>query len=319
MRNPPKGYVTKGPKLMSRKDLLGALRVLISVTLTGYLLATFIRTETAELMQDKTMLRDFLAAHNISPVRYKKVSSEADLEGWDRFPAIVKPADSQGQLGVFRADSMREVKAGLESAPCFSMGKTVIVEDFLDGPEVSANVFVIDSWVVFCAISDRLVVEGYPGGIPKGHVLPSGRCLGQTLREANALVERCIQAFAIENGPVYFQMKLAAQGPRIIEVTPRLDGCHIWRLIKSACSIDLLDASFALLAGGTPARLHAKLDMDHYHLGFFLSPPGDVFDKARYDVPGAASFVEYYYQDGETVRPVNGLMEEVGYYVERVN
>jgi len=68
-------------------------------------LPCFIRSETAEVTQDKIELRSFLTAHSISPIKYKRVSSEADLEEWDSYPAIVKPADSQGQRSSSRSSS----------------------------------------------------------------------------------------------------------------------------------------------------------------------------------------------------------------------
>jgi biotin carboxylase len=280
-------------------------------------LPCFIRYETAQLAQDKVKLRDFLTAHNISPINYRRVSCEADLLGWNTYPAIVKPTDSQGQRGVFRANSMQEIKVGLGRSLGFSRSNTVIVEEFLDGPEVSVNAFVIDSQVVFNEISDRLVVAGYPGGIPRGHVLPTQTCRGETLRETQALVERCIQALVIENGPVYFQIKLTARGPRIVEITPRLDGCHLWRLIKTVGGVDLLEASFRLLMGDRGVNLQMGPGRNSYLLGFFLSPPGKVFEESCCPAPTQATYLEYYYKDGETVRPINGLLEKVGYYVDQ--
>lgn len=280
-------------------------------------LPCFVRYETAELTQDKVKLRDLLTAHSISPINYRRVSSESDLEDWDTYPAVVKPTDSQGQRGVFCASSMQEIKVGLKRSLGFSRSNTLIVEEFLDGPEVSVNAFVIDSQVVFNEISDRLVVEGCPGGIPRGHVLPTQRCRGQTLRETQALVERCIQVLAIENGPVYFQIKLTARGPKIVEITPRLDGCHLWRLIKTVGGVDLLEASLRLLMGDGSVNLQMGPGKSSYHLGFFLSPPGKVFEESRYPAPTQATYREYYYRDGETVRPINGLLEKVGYYVDQ--
>jgi biotin carboxylase len=280
-------------------------------------LPTFVRYETAELMQDKAKLRDFLAAHDISRVKYRMVASPADLDGWDHFPAMVKPVDSQGQRGVFRADSFSQIESGFDGSLEFSKSKRLIVEEYLEGPEVSANAFVINAQVVFSQISDRLVAVGYPGGIPRGHILPAKKCLGAALREIRAQIERCIQALEIENGPVYFQSKLTAQGPKIIEITPRLDGCHIWRLVKAVGGADLLAASFELLTGGRPANLQMSWPLVGHRLSFFLSPPGNVFSKADHCAPPNASYVEYYYKDGETIRPVNGLLEKVGYYIQR--
>jgi predicted ATP-grasp superfamily ATP-dependent carboligase len=268
-----------------------------------------------ELTQNKVRLREFLANHGISPVKFRQVHSETDLEGWDTFPAIVKPVDSAGQRGVFRADSPEEIRARLERTLGFSSSRTAIIEEFLDGPEVSANAFVIDSQVVFNEISDRLVLENYPGGIPRGHVFPSQACVGETLTKTKQMVEHCIHALGIENGPIYFQMKLTSKGPRIVEVMPRLDGCHIWRLIKTVIGVDLLEASFRLLLGDRDVDLQPRPAKTFCQLTFFLSPPGQIFHEADHPVPPGASYWEYRYRDGEEVRPVNGFMEVVGYYI----
>lgn len=279
-------------------------------------LVNFIPFSTAELLHDKVLLRAFLMNHDISPVKFCKVNSPDDLKDWQIFPAMVKPTDSQGQRGVFRADSMEEVLAGLDRSLMHSSTRTVIVEEFLDGPEISANTFVVNGQMVFCAVSDRLVVKGYPGGIPQGHVLPSEICTGDRLTATTSLVERCIRALGIQNGPVYFQMKLTQQGPRIIEIMPRLDGCHIWRLIKTVGGVDLIEACFRLLDGdmGTNFKMDPKPGV--YQLMFWHSPE-QVFHQADYPVPPDAFYHEYRYLEGATVHPGNGYLDVVGYYIEK--
>ena len=279
-------------------------------------LPTFIPYETAKLMNNKFMLRKFLASKNISPIKFKKVSSERDLEELNHFPVILKPADSQGQRGVFCVSSLREIKSCYKEAIKFSRSKTLIVEEFLDGPEVSANVFVSNSKIIFNEVSDRLAFESYSYGIPRGHILPTKNCSIETLVETKALIERCIRALSIENGPVYFQIKITSKGPRVIEITPRLDGCHIWRLIQNAYGVNLLAASFNMIMGDNSIDLQINPCMENYHLSFFYSPTGKVFKKIDYPERSNMLYVEYYYKDGERIRPINGSMEKVGYYIE---
>ena len=280
-------------------------------------LPVFFDYKTASLLQNKVRFREFLLSHNISPVRHRMICSESDLEGWTYFPAIVKPADNQGQRGVFLADSTQEVRERIEGTISLSRSGTVIIEEYLEGSEISVNAFVVDRQVLFCEFSDRLVVEEYAGGIPKSHVLPAKTCPEDTLIKTKELVNCCVEALSIENGPVYFQMKLTDEGPKIIEITPRLDGCHIWRLIKMVGNVDLLDASVRLLTGDKSFTLQMSENFAYSHLNFFLSPPGTEFRMADHPAPDGVSYLEYYYQDGEIVRPINGALEKVGYYIER--
>ena len=161
------------------------------------------------------------------------------------------------------------------------------------------------------------MVDGYSVGIPRSHVLPSKVCTGDLLRETKELAERCMHALGIQNGPVYFQLKLTSAGPRVIEITPRLDGCHMWRLIRTVTGVDLLDASVRLLSDDKSFDLTIKGDPSASHLNFFLCPPGETFKLEAHPAPQGAAHVEYYYEDGETIRPINGSLEKAGFYIER--
>ena len=283
-------------------------------------LPAFVPYELAELMSNKVMLRNRLSAMGISPVEYRRVTSSADLQGWNLLPAIVKPADSQGGRGVFRANTMEEIEAGLEESVRLSNSGSAIVEEFLCGAEVSVNAFVFDGDVIFCQVSDRFVVSGSTPDIlpPQGHRTPSEWCQGQDLYQTTTLVERFIKALGIENGPVYFQIKLTDKGPRILEATPRLDGCHIWRLLKVVYGVDLLDASFRWLDGGrSTIDLRVRANMGRHQLMFSLCPTGAIFNAANHRQPAGAFPQECYYQDGDTVLPVHGTMEKVAYYLQR--
>ena len=281
-------------------------------------LPAYIPAGTAELLQNKLLLREFLTTQNLSPIHYKKVCGQSDLDDWLYFPAIVKPVDNQGQRGVYLASSILEARAGIENSLKLSRSNTLIIEEYLEGPEVSANIFLLNGKVVFNEISDRLVVEGYAGGIPKGHVYPARECVGDCLLETKELVESCVNALGIENGPVYFQIILTASGPRIVEVTPRLDGCHMWRLIKTVSGVDLLDASVKGLMGENSVSFPAKQEMKNYYLGFFYCPPDREFHRIDHQPIGNVEYLEYYYAEGEVIRPINGYLEKVGYYIERL-
>jgi biotin carboxylase len=274
--------------------------------------------EVARLLQNKLRFREFLSCHNISPIKFREVRTASDLETWSHFPAMIKPVDNQGQRGVFMAANLAEARAGLDGAFLHSRSGALIIEEFLKGPEVSANTFVCNGRTVFNEISDRLVVEGYAGGLPKSHVYPAQACQGPILAATKALVEACNRELGIQNGPVYYQLILTVDGPHIVEATPRLDGCHMWRLIRTVSGVDLLDSCVRQLMGETLPPLDVKPDMDSYSLGFYYCPPNREFHLADYQPGGPVEHLEYYYAEGEKIRPINGYLEKVGYYIERV-
>ena len=290
----------------------------------------FFGPEIVELFNRKHALRAWLDERGLSPVAYRRIARADEAEGWREFPAIVKPADAQGQRGMAIVEDAAALGPAVEEALRFS--DTAILEQYLAGVEVSVNVLVADGRVVVDEVSERLVHAGALYGIPWGHLVPPHN-VSQSEREAvRALVRDVVAGLGIARGCLYFQLKVTPEGPRIIEIAPRLDGCHMWRLIREARGIDVLARSVDVLLGeaveiGETAReepphegplreepLHGE---PLHELIFQQAPPGTVFRAA--DLPAAdAAYHEHRYRDGETVQPVNGQMEVVGYYVRRV-
>ena len=270
----------------------------------------------ASLMQNKVALRQFLSDRGISPIPFREARKLTDLAGWDVFPAILKPVDSQGQRGVFEVRHMNDGRACFERSQEFSLSRTLIIEQYVGGSEVSCNAFVCDGKIVYEFLSDRASLPGLPGGIVKGHAMPAR--VGEKARgRLGDLVRRAIGALKIGNGPVYFQMKYdaAADQAWIIEIAPRLDGCHLWRLIWMQTGIDLLALTVARLAGEQGLKFPAPAASgERLKLEFFHQPPGSPF--AGFRAAGDSLYEEFYYAPGDIVRPVNGVSEKVGYRIQ---
>lgn len=279
----------------------------------------FVTEEIALTMQDKSMFRRFLTDKNIQSIKYRVCKTISDLNDWDCFPAIVKPTDSQGQRGVNKANNKEELKVCFEEAYKHSKSQTVIVEQYIDGKEISVNGYMYDGELIYGFISDRRVVEGFSGGLVKGHDFPS-KAADSEKKEALALVKNVAVSIGYNNGPIYFQMKYKDGHVYIIEGTPRFDGCHIWRLIKQRYGIDLLSiATEHLLNGKVDNMPVCKEPVGQRDvLDFFLEKPNSPFNKAKYDCElDGSEYYEFYYKEGEMVRPVNGKADKVGYCLKQ--
>jgi hypothetical protein len=134
--------------------------------------------------------------------------------------------------------------------------------------------------------------------------------------EAQGLVRDVVALLGARNGTFYFQMKATPDGVKIVEIAPRLDGCHIWRLMTHACGIDFLALAVARLTGEGVAVERREPD-GVYELMFQQVPPGTTFRAADFPPPPDALYHEHRYVDGQTVAPINGQLEVVGYYVRR--
>ncbi|MBE6042619.1 MAG: ATP-grasp domain-containing protein, partial [Clostridiales bacterium] len=279
----------------------------------------FISYGSAMLCHSKHLMRGALGSDFEGNVEFMVCSSAEEATEWDSFPAMMKPVDSQGQRGCFRVDSAEDIKEHFETSISFSSEGKVIIESYIDGPEISVNSYRANGRTVFAVTSDRESFEEYPGGLPKLHRIPSTFASDEAKAEAADIVDRAADRLGITDGPCYCQMKLGRDGrPYIIEIAPRLDGCHMWDLIKHWCGVDLLNACFSHLLTEDPGITQSEAEASGVmELVFLSEKTGASFDPDKYDLSGAEKTL-FYYEKGDTVGRVNGYFEKCGYMIRRI-
>jgi len=226
-------------------------------------------------------------------------------------PAMIKPVDSQGQRGVQTISDQSQISKAFEIAIGYSRSRLAIIEQKILGQEISVNCYMVDGQLKFFLPSNRISWSQFEGGIIHKHILPSS--LHQNaVANVEQLIKETTTTLGLINGPVYFQIMMRGDTPYLIEVTPRLDGCHMWRLIKYATGVDLLECAISQLQGMS-LTFPDKYSLDKGTLEFFCQPPGELFleiaphpDKKH---------VEYFYRPGEKVKSINGYMEKCGYQI----
>lgn len=271
---------------------------------------SFVSLKTAEVCCNKHLMRDAMGNSRFN-LPYIVCSSYQEI---DFFPAMLKPVDSQGQRGVYLVNNNDELKCYFEKSISYSKSGKVIIEKYVSGDEVSVNAYVKDGKLIFSIISDRESFKNLPGGIIKAHHLPSMYENTPTAEKISELVKETVTKLEINNGPVYFQIKVSNGNPYLIEVTPRLDGCHMWNLINRYCGINLFDLTMKHFFGEDIKIEKYTPSKSPMHLEFFCEPPETVFDENKYS-SYISDYSFMYYHTGGKVRKLNGYMEKCGYRI----
>lgn len=279
----------------------------------------FISYETAETCHSKAKMRHALGKNFEGNASFITASSLTEALEYKDFPAMMKPVDSQGQRGCFKVESSEDIIKHFEDSLSYSFEGNVIIEEFINGPEVSVNAYMQEGQMKFAIVSDRYAFDKYPGGIIKEHRLPSSFASVKARRKCEDLAARVALKIGINDGPAYFQIKLRnGEEPMLLEVTPRLDGCHMWNLIKHYCGADLLDACFRhLLKGEAVLNDNYSFPPEEYSLLFMSKEPNSRFDRTEFDTDGA-EHICYYYENGDRVLKINGYVEKCGYIIRRI-
>jgi len=240
------------------------------------------------------------------------------------FPCVLKPADSGGQRGVFRLESTDDLEARFADALSFSRSGETIVEEFVDGTEMNAMAVVRDGVVTQLTLSDRHRPPGPGFAVGWIHAYPAA-LNGNGTAEAEALVERTVQALGLRHG-IAFPQLIAGRDGRIlmIEVAARIPGGQMADLVRHAVGVDLVEVALRFALGEpVPDELCVPRFRQPVAIRFFTAQPGPlpagrVRSAAGLEQVLAAPGVvqaESYIVPGETIRPVRIDGDRRGYVI----
>lgn len=277
----------------------------------------FVTSEIAKVCNNKNKMREFFGNNFDGNINYQVLKNKNTDIKLD-FPFIMKPSDSQGQRGVHLIHNFEGFVNHFEECQQFSRSGLVIIEEYIDGPELSINAYIVDGEVAFMVHSDRDVWPQFEGGLVHRHIVPAKSSSIEIENAMIDLVNRTAKKLEIVNGPLYFQVKLSNNKPYIIEVTPRLDGCHMWNLLRQYTGVNLIKLTFEhLLFGRTDELQKFKKNHFKYTLEFMCDYPNKQIDYKKFNIPNDSLYSFKYYDNEDLIRPINNRYEKVGYYITK--
>ena len=184
-------------------------------------------------------------------------------------PVIVKPPDRQGQVGLSVVSSEEELGPAVAFAAEASRQGGVLVEELVDGPEVTVNAFSVGGDFRALTVTDRVTAEPPAFGVALAHVWPSEAPVEEAVEAARAAAE----ALGVREGPTYTQIRFGPDGPRVMELAARLGGGHDAELCEAALGIDLNALALGAALGRSPAIPPAR-PAGGACVCFLVAPPG---------------------------------------------
>ncbi|MFI5863702.1 acetyl-CoA carboxylase biotin carboxylase subunit family protein [Streptomyces sp. NPDC051546] len=206
--------------------------------------------------RDKATSRAQFARHCVPSAQSIKVVSllESALAAESiGYPVVLKPAGQAGSVGVIRVDKAEELPEAYEFATAGANlhggdSNDVLVEEYLDGPEISVECVTHQGQTTAVAIT-RKELGFEPYFEETGHSVDAADPL---LAEAGPIATAAVAALGVTTGISHVELRLTATGPRIIEVNQRIGGDLIGRLVQLATGIDLPRAAADLALGIAP-------------------------------------------------------------------
>ena len=188
-----------------------------------------ISIESAHLAADKLAMKRKFLADGVKTPYFSPVESENHLRllvNKQGYPLVLKPVDSRGARGVLRLTPDIDLGWAYKLSHSHSPTGRVMVERFLDGPQVSTESILLDGVTYTVGFSDRNYeyLERYaPHIIENGGELPS--CLSADVQDkCRRLVQQAASSMGVIKGVVKGDIVVHKMQPYIIELAARLSG-----------------------------------------------------------------------------------------------
>ncbi|GFP74215.1 ATP-grasp domain-containing protein [Clostridium fungisolvens] len=216
-----------------------------------------ITEDTAFKATNKVSMRTCLKENDVPVPTFYRVKNEEEYKNAIRgfqSKLIVKPADNSGSRGVFLIEDIHDeavIKYAYEYSRKYSRSGEIIVEDYMEGPEVSVETLSINGEVSVIAITDKLTT-GAPRFVEMGHSEPSKleRGIQEQIRD---VAKRAVKAIGIENGPSHTEIKVTKDGPKIVEIGARLGGDNITTsLVPLSTGVNMVECCIRIALGEKP-------------------------------------------------------------------
>jgi isopentenyl diphosphate isomerase/L-lactate dehydrogenase-like FMN-dependent dehydrogenase/biotin carboxylase len=216
-----------------------------------------IKYEDAEAATNKIKMRMRFKEHGVPSPKFLPVWSLSDAKKAGKilkFPNVIKPSDNMGARGVIRIDNLNQLPDAFKFAKSASPSGELIMEEFMDGPELSIDAIIYNDEITITGIADR-IIEYPPYFIETGHTMPSH--MGADVQNAACeVMKQGIRALGIDIGAAKGDIKITKEGPMIGELAARLSGGFMSAYTYPlATGVDLMKAVIEVALGQEPGNL----------------------------------------------------------------
>lgn len=274
--------------------------------------------EAAYNCTSKLRMRQRFMENAIPSPRFHLITDEKDLNSLSQlfgYPLVIKPSDSAGSRGVSIVSSLEGLHDAFHHAAKFSVSGEILIEEFMEGVEISVEAFIQDGDVTILALSDKKRTESlYP--LDTQVIFPSTKSL-EVQRQARGVARAAIKACKVDNAVVHMEMIVTPNGPKMVELAARGAGFHVFsKMLAWVCDINTVKLLIDISLGNKVELNNIKqrgavLSFPFSDAGTVVSVEGISDVKA---IPGIHD-VEVYVKEGDKVNELRSGSDRVAHII----
>jgi biotin carboxylase len=218
--------------------------------------------EKTSLVTNKGEMRIKYKKYNVPSPQFYVINDRSELKEAAQqinYPSVIKPVDSSGSKGVALVQCFSQLENAYSSARSFSNLGKVILEEFMDGEEVSVEAFVVNGNINILTLSDKLRTS--PPYLLDTCVIFPSKYPENLQNEIKSVACSAIRALELDNCPIHVELLLTDGGPKIVELAARGAGFQVYtHMIPHVTGVSPVEVQLRLLRGEEPEiKVHNPL------------------------------------------------------------
>ena len=275
--------------------------------------------EVAERATDKIKMRQVLQEKGVPVPQFRPVwTLDEGREALNsmELPLVIKPCDNMGARGVRKIERPDDLILAFREAKEASISGKLVIEEFMEGPELSLDALVYKEDIHITGVADR-IIERSPYFVEVGHTLPSN-LPEQQIEQTIEVFKQAICALGIDTGTAKGDIKFTSDGPKIVEIAARLSGGWMSAYTYPLSSgVNLYKAAIQIALGESPDGLKPKTTLIAAERSL-IPPPGKILsirgvEDAR-KIKGVREII-LMKEAGDWVEEPKSNMGKVGYVI----
>lgn len=237
-------------------------------------LPCYISSETARNVTNKAFMKKRFIDFSVPTAEWVLLENEQNfrskLSSEYRYPIIVKPCDCNSSKGVVKVNNKAELECAIEQAFFLSRSKKVIVEDFIEGEEISIDVWIDSEGAKILSVSGTSKIkankESFTIYQSKYPINLSKRLIANIKDTANKIGK----AFELNDCPVLIQAIISGDNISVIEFSARMGGGSKYKLIEYMADVNIMKVYVNRILGDKhqivePKWSDKKIELDYVY------------------------------------------------------
>ncbi|KAL7931303.1 hypothetical protein V8C35DRAFT_310052 [Trichoderma chlorosporum] len=243
-----------------------------------------------EMGHDKFKTRQLFTSSDIQALRLENVEQLDHLENSDKleslqYPLIVKPCRGAGSRGVVRVNNRESLRPAIQRLQEDGLIRNgVLIETYVDGPEIDANFVLYDGEILFFEVSDQLPCDADTTDAGIDETFLEIDMIYPSLLAANEIemvktqLYQCLIQLGFRSGVFHLEARVRNSSMQYKNKDGITDLCHTNSTEKGDLSVFLIEVN-ARPPGLEPAFATAHIyGVDYYALQLLVS----IRDKERF-------------------------------------